>query len=72
MLEYVSGGLLYNLIDKASGFGEEGARYFMAQILDAMSYLHSKGVVHRDLKPENILLDNMLNIKVADFGLATF
>ncbi|BHF72367.1 Phosphorylase b kinase gamma catalytic chain, skeletal muscle/heart isoform [Sparganum proliferum] len=41
-------------------------------MLDAVSFIHSKGIVHRDLKPENILLDQDMNIKLADFGLAVF
>ena len=44
----------------------------MKQFCDCIGFIHDKKVAHRDLKLENILVDHELNIKVADFGFATF
>ncbi|XP_076434637.1 phosphorylase b kinase gamma catalytic chain, liver/testis isoform-like [Babylonia areolata] len=49
---------------------EELGRAVMFQLLQAVQFLHSKNIVHRDLKLENILLDDDINVKVSDFGLA--
>lgn len=45
-------------------------QYFLYQILRALKYVHSAGVVHRDLKPSNILINENCDLKICDFGLA--
>lgn len=72
MLEYVTGGLLFDVCQTAGGMGEDGGRFFLHQMVEVLEFMQSKGVVHRDLKLENILVDDQLNLKVADFGFATY
>ena len=52
--------------------GEDLGRFFLRQLIDAIEYLHRKGIVHRDLKLENILVDELMNLKIVDFGFATY
>ncbi|XP_067226581.1 NUAK family SNF1-like kinase 1 [Chanodichthys erythropterus] len=70
VMEYASGGELYEYIQQKQRLTEEEARHFFRQITSAVHYCHKNGVVHRDLKLENILLDKDLNVKLADFGLS--
>jgi len=58
VLEYVPGGLLFDLCQTVGAMGEDGGRYFMKQMIDCLAYMQGKGVVHRDLKLENILVDD--------------
>ena len=69
MLEYCSGGNLYDLLH-GSALREPHARFFAAQILSALEYLHFMGYIHRDLKPENILVTSVGHIRLADFDLS--
>eukprot|EP00026_Physarum_polycephalum_P003080 Phypoly_transcript_03089.p1 GENE.Phypoly_transcript_03089~~Phypoly_transcript_03089.p1 ORF type:complete len:791 (+),score=135.36 Phypoly_transcript_03089:191-2563(+) len=57
-------------IKQNGGLDEECVRFYTAEIVEALEYLHGKGVVHRDLKPENILLSADWHVKLCDFGTA--
>jgi 3-phosphoinositide dependent protein kinase-1 len=70
VLDLAMNGELLATLKKIGTFDEECTRFYGAQILDAITYMHSKGVIHRDLKPENVLLDNNMHIKITDFGTA--
>lgn len=70
VLDYASNGELLSLIKKYNTLNEDCVKYFGAQILDAIKYMHDNGIIHRDIKPENILLDEHLRIQITDFGTA--
>ncbi|RTE70014.1 hypothetical protein BHE90_015591 [Fusarium euwallaceae] len=72
VLEFCGQGDLYEAIRKGHGPLEtEHVRQFMLELIDAVEYIHSKGVYHRDIKPENIFLSQDGAMKLGDFGLAT-
>jgi len=70
VMEYLPGGDLFSLKEALGYFDESMARFYLAELVLALSYLHSLGIVHRDVKPDNILLDKSGHIKLADFGLS--
>ncbi|KAL8037510.1 hypothetical protein ABFS82_11G044600 [Erythranthe guttata] len=70
VLEFVTGGELFDKIVQHGRISENESRRYFQQLIDAVSHCHSKGVYHRDLKPENLLLDSKGNLKVSDFGLS--
>ncbi|XP_074587015.1 CBL-interacting protein kinase 1-like [Curcuma longa] len=70
VLEYETGGELFDRIESKGRLPEPEGRKLFQQLIDAVSYCHEKGVFHRDLKPENVLLDTQGNIKISDFGLS--
>jgi serine/threonine protein kinase len=58
------------LIKKRGYLTELETRYFMKQLVSAVEYMHSKGVMHRDLKAGNVFISDLMQLKVGDFGLA--
>ncbi|KAG6898071.1 hypothetical protein C0992_006549 [Termitomyces sp. T32_za158] len=69
-LEYVPGGSIGSCLLKYGKFDEEITKSFTGQILDGLSYLHSKGILHRDLKADNILVEGSGVCKISDFGIS--
>ncbi|KAK9269490.1 hypothetical protein L1049_001265 [Liquidambar formosana] len=70
ILEFVTGGELFDRIVHQGRLAENESRRYFQQLIDAVAHCHSKGVYHRDLKPENLLLDSHGDLKVSDFGLS--
>ncbi|WKY10368.1 hypothetical protein Q1695_002597 [Nippostrongylus brasiliensis] len=74
VMEFAIGGDLYYHLNREvqtskEGFSEPRARFYGAEIVLALGYLHANNIVYRDLKLENLLLDKDGHIKIADFGL---
>ncbi|XP_077405045.1 serine/threonine-protein kinase DCLK3 isoform X2 [Vanacampus margaritifer] len=74
VMELASGGDLFEAISQRGSFGEDEAALMVADVSEALQYIHRRSVVHRDVKPENLLIvhtvPGMTRLKLADFGLA--
>ena len=70
VMEYVEGGDCANLLKNIGPFPADMARFYFAETVLAVEYLHSFGIVHRDLKPDNLLITALVHIKLTDFGLS--
>jgi serine/threonine protein kinase len=67
--EFASNGDLFDYIQASRGLPDALCRQVFRQILDGLNYLHEAGVVHRDMKLENMLFDDLVNVKICDFGM---
>ena len=70
IFEYVKGQTLFDRIDFQTTFSLKEASEIMIQLLDAIDYIHKRGVIHRDIKPQNIFYLANGTVKLADFGIA--
>ncbi|KAI9593253.1 kinase-like domain-containing protein [Syncephalis fuscata] len=70
LMEYVIGGELFSHLRRAGRFTNEMTKFYAAEIVLAIEYLHSQDTIYRDLKPENLLLDHNGHVKITDFGFA--
>ena len=68
-MEYLPGGDLMTLLMKKDILNEQEAKFYIAETILAVEYVHKMNYIHRDLKPDNILLDRDGHVKLSDFGL---
>lgn len=72
LLEFVQGGELFSHLRRAVRFSADVTRFYAANIILVLEYLHNRNLIYRDLKPENLLLDAHGYLKVTDFGFAKY
>jgi len=70
IMDFINGGELFFHLSNERCFNEPRARFYSAQIISGIQYLHNHGIIYRDLKPENILLNSLGNVVMTDFGLS--
>jgi len=72
IMDYCAGGEFFRMLQKQPGkcLPEEAVRFYSAEVLLALEYLHMMGFIYRDLKPENILVDATGHIMLTDFDLS--
>lgn len=69
-MDFMIGGDLMSQLIKKEIFTEYEAKFYTAQIISAVEYIHGKNCIHRDIKPDNVLIDKQGYTKLSDFGLS--
>jgi serum/glucocorticoid-regulated kinase 2 len=70
IIDYCPGGEIFGMLQKRHRLSENETRFYAAQLILAIEFLHKKNILYRDLKPENVLIDSDGYLKIADFGLS--
>jgi serine/threonine protein kinase len=70
VMDYLGGGDLRYHICKHRRFTELQTKFFAANIIQGLEYLHNNSIIHRDIKPENLVFDNDGYLRITDFGIA--
>ena len=70
LFPFVPGGELFSYLRNMKRFPSSMALFYTAEVVSALGYLHSLGIIYRDIKPENLLLDKNGHLKIVDFGFS--
>jgi serine/threonine protein kinase len=70
-LDYCANGDLFSYLKNYGKLELNVAQHYLAEIINAIEYIHSKGIIHGDIKPENILLNHQNHLMLTDFGTST-
>jgi serine/threonine protein kinase len=70
VMEHIEGRTLRDYLEEKGKLPDDEIKHLFGQMLDAVGYVHEKGLIHRDIKPSNFMLDGRGNIKLLDFGIA--
>ena len=71
LMELSPNGTLAELMERRTKLSEVESKYYLKNVLEGLKYIHEQGVVHRDLKPANLVISTKMELKIADFGLAS-
>jgi len=69
-MDFINGGEVFHHLSNEGSFSEDRSKFYTAEIVLGLEYLHDHGVIYRDLKPENLLLNHEGHVIITDFGLS--